>query len=124
LALTNIHLMQSSQLFQQRMHNMHLQTAARRQEELELKAALALAKKRQQKKGLNNAKKAEGERASSSLSRFLFRLWPGRIFSSSNNNTPQLYSSYSRFARADQLWENISSGAEEAEEVEDGEDKC
>lgn len=95
-----------SALFQKRLRAMHVRTASKRREELELKV-LSEAK--------NSKKKASN--GSSSRSRDVLRYLSALIFGSSSPAEAADY--YSRFGRADQLWEE-----EGQEEQQHGEARC
>lgn len=95
-----------SALFQQRARAMHKHTAARRQEELEIKVLAAEKSRRRQQRA---AQKTKQKRSNG--------LW-GFLLASIRLPFATAAGSFSRFQQADQLWDSSS------EDGEDGDCQC
>ena len=103
-----------SALFQQRVRAMHLQTATRRNEELEIKGLAADKKKA--------AKKQRASKGTSGIG--VIEFIAGLFTRRATRASPNRYDRYSRFGRADQLWEESSSESEHQDNGEAGDLQC
>ena len=100
--------MDSSAVFQQRLRDTHVRTASSRLEELEIKVLAAEKSKKQQARKQKKAKSPRGGLLRALLSTIAYP------FGAVSSKLPR-YDSYSKFGKADQLWEDSSSSSSESD---------